>query len=138
MRRPQQKLVNRFAWRPTDVDGYANLGQIYLALNRFDEARAITEEAQRHKLEDIALHLNLYALAFFQGNTAAMKQQMDWAIGKPGAEDWLLSSNPIPKPGLGNSEKPASYLGKLWRARAAAMRKSLPRYGKRTGRYAKR
>ena len=33
------------------------------------------------------LHLNLYALAFFQGNVAAMKQQADWAIGKPGAED---------------------------------------------------
>ena len=34
---------------------------------------------------------NLYALAFFQGNVAAMKQQADWAIGKPGAEDWMLS-----------------------------------------------
>ena len=35
--------------------------------------------------------MNLYGLAFFQGNVAAMKQQTDWAIGKPGAEDWMLS-----------------------------------------------
>ena len=76
---------------PNFVVGYANLGQIYLGLNRFDEARTTTEEAHGRKLEGIPLHLNLYALAFFQGNVAAMKQQVDWAIGKPGAEDWMLS-----------------------------------------------
>ena len=74
-----------------NVVGYVNLGQIYLALNRFDEARAITEEAQGHKLESISLHVNLYALAFLQGNGSAMKQQVDWAIGKESAEDWMLS-----------------------------------------------
>ena len=76
---------------PNQVVEYANLGDIYLALNRFDEAKATTEEALGRKLEGIPLRLNLYALAFFQGNAAAMKQQMDWAIGKPGAEDWMLS-----------------------------------------------
>ncbi len=76
---------------PMFVVGYTNLGQIYLALNRFDEARATTQEALGRKLEGIPLHLNLYALAFFQGNMAAMKQQSDWAIGKPVAEDQMLS-----------------------------------------------
>ena len=76
---------------PNQAVGYANLGEIYLALNRFDEARSTTEEAQGRKLDDIPLHLNLYALAFVQSNAAAMKQQADWAIGKPGAEDWMLS-----------------------------------------------
>jgi eukaryotic-like serine/threonine-protein kinase len=76
---------------PNAVVSYENLGEIYLALNRFDEARTTTEEALGRKLEDIPLHLNLYALAFFQGNAAAMRQQADWAIGKPGAEDWMLS-----------------------------------------------
>jgi tetratricopeptide (TPR) repeat protein len=70
---------------------YANLGEIYLALNRFDEAKTTTEEALRRKLEAIQLRLNLYALAFFQGNAAAMKQQVDWTVGKPGAEDQMLS-----------------------------------------------
>jgi eukaryotic-like serine/threonine-protein kinase len=76
---------------PTGVVGYVNLGQTYLALNRFDAAKTITEDALRRKLEGIGLHLNLYALAFFQGDMEAMKQQADWAVGKPDAEDWLLS-----------------------------------------------
>jgi serine/threonine protein kinase/predicted Zn-dependent protease len=76
---------------PTYVYGYTNLGQIYLALNRFDDARTTTEEAQRRKLEGTPLHLNVYALAFFQGDAAAMKQQADWAAGKPHVEDWMLS-----------------------------------------------
>ena len=76
---------------PNNVVSYENLGQIYLALNRFDEARTTTEEALGRKLEGIPLHLNLYALAFFQGNVAAMKRQEDWAVGKPGAEDQMLS-----------------------------------------------
>ena len=76
---------------PMQVGGYGNLGQIYLALNRFDEARTATEEALRRKLENIALYQNLYILAFFQGNTKAMKQQADWAVGKPGDEAQMLS-----------------------------------------------
>jgi tetratricopeptide (TPR) repeat protein len=76
---------------PTSVVGYLNLGQIYLALNRFDEARTTTEQALGHKLEGLGLHMNLYALAFFRGDMAAMKQQVDWGVGKPVAEDWLLS-----------------------------------------------
>jgi tetratricopeptide (TPR) repeat protein len=76
---------------PNSVIEYLNLGEIYLALNRFDEARTITDEALGRKLEGIPLHINLYALAFFQGNSSAMKQEADWAVGKPGAEDWMLS-----------------------------------------------
>jgi len=76
---------------PNWGDGYANLSQIYLALNRFDEARTTSEKGLGREPESVYLHLNLYALAFFQGNVAAMKQQADWAIGKPGAEELMLS-----------------------------------------------
>jgi serine/threonine protein kinase/tetratricopeptide (TPR) repeat protein len=76
---------------PNSAVEYVNLGQIYLALNRFDEARTTTDEALGRKLESIPLHMNLYALAFLQGNSAAMKQQADWAFGKPGGEDQMLS-----------------------------------------------
>ena len=76
---------------PNQIVGYANLGQIYLALNRFDEAKATTEEALERKLDDIPLHMNLYALAFFAGDAVAIKKQADWAVGKPSAEDWMLS-----------------------------------------------
>jgi len=74
---------------PNSGEAYSSLGQIYLALNRFDEAKATTEEASRRKLDAIPLHLNLYALAFFQNNLEAMNQQVDWAVGKPGAEQVL-------------------------------------------------
>jgi eukaryotic-like serine/threonine-protein kinase len=73
------------------VAPYVNLGESYLALNSFDEAKAITDEALRRNLEAVELHLNLYAFAFFQGDMEAMKQQADWASGKPGSEDWMLS-----------------------------------------------
>lgn len=76
---------------PTDVAEYANLGEIYLALNRLDDAKKTSDEARSRGLEDIPLRVNLYALAFFQGNATAMKQQADWAMGKPGAEDQMLS-----------------------------------------------
>src|SRR5215469_13620188 len=76
---------------PNNVVSYENLGEIYLALNRFDDARATTEEALRRKLDGISLHLNMYILAFFQSNPAEMKRQADWAVGKPGAENQMLS-----------------------------------------------
>jgi serine/threonine protein kinase/tetratricopeptide (TPR) repeat protein len=86
-------VENREALRlePNGVVPYVNLGQIYLALNRFDAARAITEEAFGRKLDHFGLHLNLYALGFFRGDPASMKQQVDWAMGKPSAEGWMLS-----------------------------------------------
>jgi tetratricopeptide (TPR) repeat protein/class 3 adenylate cyclase len=76
---------------PTSGQGYVNLGEIYLALNRFDEARITTEEASGGLFGGFNLHVNMYALAYLQGNVAAMKQQADWARGKSGVEDQMFS-----------------------------------------------
>jgi eukaryotic-like serine/threonine-protein kinase len=76
---------------PSWVVSYGNLAEIYIALNRFDEARAITEEPFVLKLDHPVLHLNLYALAFFRSDTTGMKEQADWARGNPSAESWMLS-----------------------------------------------
>jgi eukaryotic-like serine/threonine-protein kinase len=73
------------------VSGYGNLAQIYMALNRFAEARTITEEALSHNLDGTSLRLNLYALSFFQSNAGAMKEQADWATRKPTAEDQMVT-----------------------------------------------
>jgi len=70
---------------------YANLGQIDLALNRFEAAKTILREATDHGIENTALHLNLYLLAFCRTEEQSMKQQADWAAGKPDAEDSMLS-----------------------------------------------
>ena len=68
---------------------HENLGEIYLALNRFDEARTATEVALTRQLNGVGLHVNLYALAFFEGDAAAMKQQAEWGSrigwGRPDA-----------------------------------------------------
>jgi eukaryotic-like serine/threonine-protein kinase len=58
---------------------------LWVRLGAFCSALGLIE------LTGIPLHLNLYALAFFQGNVVSMKQQADWAIGKPSAEDQMLS-----------------------------------------------
>lgn len=76
---------------PTSGSAYVNLGETYLALNRFDEARIATEDALERKLGDYYLRVNLYALAYFRGDVAAMKQQVDWSNGRHGVEDQMLS-----------------------------------------------
>jgi len=68
---------------------HENLGEIYLALNRFDEARIATEVALKRKLEGVGLRANLYALAFFQGDAATMKQLAE--SGESDGEDQMLS-----------------------------------------------
>jgi eukaryotic-like serine/threonine-protein kinase len=119
---------------PNVAAAYSNLGQIYLALNRFDEAKATTEEAWQRKLDSNPLHQNVYALAFFQNNVGVMKQQVDWAVGKTGAEDqmlalesdteaWfgrlknarVLSRQAVESAGRGGEKEPAA----LWQANAA-------------------
>jgi eukaryotic-like serine/threonine-protein kinase len=79
--------------RPDPYNGVAlaNLAEIYMALDEFDEARGVTDEARNRNVGSNFIQANLYALAFFQCNAAAMKQQVDWAAGKPGLEDLMLS-----------------------------------------------
>jgi len=76
---------------PNVAVSYINLGQIYVALNRFDDAKTVTQGALGRNLDSIPLHLNLYALAFFENNVGAIKQQVDWIAGKPSAEDRMLT-----------------------------------------------
>ncbi|MGA2711426.1 MAG: protein kinase, partial [Steroidobacteraceae bacterium] len=87
---------------------YANLGQIDLAQNQFEAAKAILNEALAHGLDNAALHLNLYDLAFCRADTVAMNEQADWATGKGDAEDTMLSSQSDTEASfgrIGNSRK---------------------------------
>jgi eukaryotic-like serine/threonine-protein kinase len=71
--------------------GYSNIADLYLELNRFDDAQQTIEEAQKRGLVGDFLHLAIYQLAFLKNDTAEMARQVDWAAGKPGTEDFLLS-----------------------------------------------
>ena len=75
-----------------NVIGYTNLADIYLCLNRFDDAEKTLEQARERKFEGDVLNFALYLMAFHRGDRAEMDRQVAWAAGKPGTEDLLLST----------------------------------------------
>ena len=85
----------------------SNLMEAYIALDRLDEAKITYQQAFGRKLEGAFLHDDMYGVAFLEGNAEEMKHQAAWAVGKPGAEDILLSAQ---------SDTEAFY-GRLERAR---------------------
>ncbi len=60
-------------------------------LGRLDEAKATYEVALSHEHDHPYLHINRYGVAFLEGDVSEMGRQLAWAMGKPGAEDVLLS-----------------------------------------------
>jgi eukaryotic-like serine/threonine-protein kinase len=88
-------------------EGYSDLLHFYLSLNRLDEAQSAVEEMQAKKFDSPFLRALLYKLRFLQDDTAAMSQQVVWAVGRPGAEDALLRLE----------AETAAYSGRLGRAR---------------------
>jgi Flp pilus assembly protein TadD len=90
----------------------ANLAQIQLALNRSEEARTTVEQALARKLSSHDLHLSMYATAFLRGDQDGMQQQLAWAAGRAGEEDWLLSAQ----------SDTEAYFGRLARAHEFSQR----------------
>jgi serine/threonine protein kinase/tetratricopeptide (TPR) repeat protein len=68
---------------PDSVGIYENLANLALSLQRFDEARQITHEAQARKLDDYVMRNAVYALASLGTDSAAMTEQEQWFAGKP-------------------------------------------------------
>jgi len=77
---------------PNNVLAYTDLVNAYNALGRPADARAVFEQAQARGLEYPVLGVSRYLTAFLQGDSAAMQRQADWAQGKSGAEDMMLSA----------------------------------------------
>jgi len=77
---------------PEVVATYENLGEIYMALNRLDEAKTTFDQALARKLDSGGLRWMMFYLAFLRGDSAQMKEQLAWGAGKPGDEDPLLSA----------------------------------------------
>jgi eukaryotic-like serine/threonine-protein kinase len=92
---------------PNALTTYGNIVQAYLALNRFDDAQHMIQQALAHKLDGGYLRMGMYRLAFLRGDAAGMKQQLDWAAGRSSEEDTLLSAE---------SDSQA-YRGQLMKAR---------------------
>jgi serine/threonine protein kinase/tetratricopeptide (TPR) repeat protein len=105
----QARESNRLA---PNVVTYGNLIGIYLALNRFDEAKQAFDRAIEEKLDGPGLRLQRYYLAFVQGDNAAMQEQVRWAAGKAGIEDTLLSTE----------SDTEAYIGQISKARETTRR----------------
>ncbi|HTF38081.1 MAG TPA: protein kinase, partial [Blastocatellia bacterium] len=69
--------------RPKFIAAYSQMATAYVRLNRFDEARAVIEEAFAQNIDVQFLHYRLYVIAFIQGDAAGMRRQIDWASDRP-------------------------------------------------------
>jgi len=87
---------------------YYRIINSYIALNRFDEARAAAEEAKTKNFDSPQMQGIRYNLAFFQNDAATMEREVALSSGKPGLEDEFLSM----------AADTAAYFGRLNKARA--------------------
>jgi serine/threonine protein kinase/tetratricopeptide (TPR) repeat protein len=69
---------------PKDPYSYQNLAATYLSLNRYDEAKAVAEQAIARRAEAWPLHPILYGIAFIRNDEAGMQQELKQAVGKTG------------------------------------------------------
>ena len=97
---------------PNNATAQSNLALIQLALNRTEDSRTTLEQARVRKLDSRALRLAAYETAFLQGNQETMQQQLAWAAGRRGEEDWLLSAQ----------SDTEAYFGRLAKARGFSRR----------------
>ena len=91
---------------------YCNLIDVYLSLNRLEEARTTGEEAKAKKFDFNCLHNGLYVLAFLKNDTAGMALQVSWGADKSVPDGELLSM----------SSDTAAYFGRLREARELSRR----------------
>ncbi|MCU1219361.1 MAG: serine/threonine protein kinase with repeat [Candidatus Angelobacter sp.] len=97
---------------PDSVINYENLAGNYMELNRFEEAEAIFQEAERRNLEDEGIVFTRYQLAFLRGNTAEMARMVALAQGKPGAEETLFSAQSDTEAWYGRAKRARELSGK--------------------------
>ena len=67
---------------PKDSYSLQNVADAYERLNRFDEARAVAEQAIAQNMGR-SPHFTLFDLAFIRGDEAAERHELEWAAGKP-------------------------------------------------------
>jgi tetratricopeptide (TPR) repeat protein len=97
---------------PDDVGTTEDLVNYSLALEHFDEARQILHEIQTRKMDDVAMHNALYALAFLGADSAAIAEQQKWFASQPQFENW----------GLALASDTEAYSGHLAKARELTTR----------------
>jgi eukaryotic-like serine/threonine-protein kinase len=84
--RAAAEMQEALAINPDNGVTYANLADEYIGLNRLDEARATVDRTRSRKIDYPGLHEVLYKLSFLRNDVASMQNELDWAVGKQGAE----------------------------------------------------
>jgi tetratricopeptide (TPR) repeat protein len=72
-----------------DVFAYQNLAGAYMALGRYDEARAVDDQAIAQKTDSFSTRLIGYQLAFIRGDQAGMQHEFEKVAGT-GDEPFML------------------------------------------------
>ena len=108
---------------PDSAAWYENYSTALLALSRMDEAEKILKEAFSRKMDDAALHSNMYSLAFLKGDSAQMQHELAWAENKPNGEDSILAAQADTEAYFGRLKKAREFTR---RAVAAAQKAELP------------
>jgi eukaryotic-like serine/threonine-protein kinase len=84
MGQPEKSVANAseaMRLNPKDRFAFQNLSDAYLRLGRYDEARAVLDQASAQKLSTHSDSGTRYVLAFLRGDEAGMQSAMDQAKG---------------------------------------------------------
>ncbi len=84
------QAMERLKLDPDSPSSYGNLAYYYRNLNRFDEAKAILQQAIARKFDTDQVLVNRYELGFLLDDTAEMQKAVADGAGKAGSEDLLL------------------------------------------------
>jgi serine/threonine protein kinase/tetratricopeptide (TPR) repeat protein len=68
---------------PKDPYSYQNTAGSYLALGRFDEAKAVAEQSIAQKTDPWSVHMTLFDVAFIRGDENTMQQELQKSAGNP-------------------------------------------------------
>src|SRR5262249_31656980 len=67
---------------PKDQYAPQHLANVYVDLNRYDEARRVAEQAAAQKLDSAGIHIAFLRLALIRGDQSAMQREVSWATGR--------------------------------------------------------
>ena len=104
-----QDFLQGLRLNPNATITYDNLATSYFALNRFDEAKAVLDQGLGHGIAPESLAGDYYALAFLRNDEEGMQRQFALAMGKPGYEDILLSTQAETEAHYGRLKKAREY-----------------------------
>ncbi|HEY2820537.1 MAG TPA: protein kinase [Candidatus Acidoferrum sp.] len=97
---------------PGNAAMYSSLAQLYMAMNRIEEAKATVADALSKNLDSPLLHILVYQIAFIENDPAAMAKQVAWGKGQVGTEDTFLQAD------AGTN----AYFGRMTKSRDLARR----------------